>query len=82
MGGLNCVVFTAGIGENSPLLRQMICEDLEFLGVELDEAQNQRAVGGKSAEIINKAGGKTAVLVVPTNEEKMIALDTKDIVGL
>jgi acetate kinase len=82
MGGLNCVVFTAGIGENSPLIRQMICEGLEFLGVELDEAQNQCAVGGKKAEIINRVGGKTAVLVIPTNEEKMIALDTKDIVSL
>lgn len=76
MGGLNCVVFTAGIGENSPLMRQMICDDLEFLGVELDDAQNERAVGGKQAEIINKVGGETAVLVIPTNEEKMIALDT------
>jgi len=76
MGGLNCVVFTAGIGENSPLMRQMICADLEFLGVELDETQNERAVGGRQAEMINKAEGKTAVLVIPTNEEKMIALDT------
>jgi acetate kinase len=82
MGGLNCVVFTAGIGENSPLIRQMICEGLEFLGIELDEAQNGQAVGGKTEIMINKAAGKTAVLVVPTNEEKMIALDTKDIVGV
>lgn len=82
MGGLNCVVFTAGIGENSPLIRQMICEGLEFLGIELDEAQNGQAVGGKTEIMINKAAGKTAVLVVPTNEEKMIALDTRDIVGL
>ncbi len=82
MGGLNCVVFTAGIGENSPLIREMICEGLEFLGIELDEAQNGQAVGGKTEIMINKAAGKTAVLVVPTNEEKMIALDTRDIVGL
>ncbi len=76
MGGLNCVVFTAGIGENSPLIRQMICEGLEFLGVEVDAAMNEQAVGGKTEAIINKPEGKTAVLVIPTNEEKMIALDT------
>lgn len=70
MGGLNCVVFTAGIGENSPLLRQMICEDLEFLGVELDEAQNQRAVGGKTAEIINKAGERRPFSSSPPTKRK------------
>ena len=70
------MVFTAGIGENSPLLRQMICDDLAFLGVELDDGQNRQAVGGKEEKVISKIGRETAVLVVPTNEEKMIALDT------
>ncbi|MEZ4644966.1 MAG: acetate kinase [Chloroflexota bacterium] len=82
MGGLNCVVFTAGIGENSPLMRQMICADLEFLGVALDEEKNQEAVGGKAEVMISEPGTGTAVLVIPTNEEKMIALDTKEIAGL
>lgn len=80
MGGLDCLVFTAGIGENSSLMRQMICDDLQFLGVEIDTASNEKAVGGKAEVVISC--GKTAVLVVPTNEEKMIALDTKEVAGL
>ncbi len=80
MGGLDTLVFTAGIGENSPLMRQMICDDLQFLGVELDDELNQKAIRGKEEVVISC--GKTAVLVIPTNEEKMIALDTKDIANL
>ncbi len=80
MGGLNCLIFTAGIGENSPLMRQMICDGLEFLDVELDPVKNEKAIRGKSEEIISS--GKTAVLVVPTDEEKMIALDTRAIASL
>jgi acetate kinase len=82
MSGINCVVFTAGIGENSPQIRSMICEGLEFLGISVDEAKNQIAVGGKAEVNISKPGSLTAVLVVPTNEEKMIALDTQKIAGL
>lgn len=82
MGGLDCVVFTAGIGENSPIIRHMICQDLAFLGINLDEAKNQQAVGGKAEVVISEVGMETAVLVIPTNEEKMIALDTKEIAGL
>jgi acetate kinase len=82
MGGLDCVVFTAGIGENSSPIRQMICQDLEFLGIQLDEARNQQAVGGKAEVIVSQGNAATAVLVIPTNEEKMIALDTKEIAGL
>jgi len=80
MGGLDALVFTAGIGENSPLMRQMICDDLQFLGVEVDADENEKAIRGKSEAVISS--GETAVLVIPTNEEKMIALDTKEIAGL
>ena len=80
MGGLDCLVFTAGIGENSPTMRQMICDDLQFLGVELDAEKNEKAIRGKVEAVISC--GETAVLVIPTNEEKMIALDTKEIAGL
>ena len=69
-----------GIGENSPIMRQMICDDMQFLGVEVDAEKNEKAIRGKSEEVISC--GKTAVLVIPTNEEKMIALDTKEIAGL
>jgi len=82
MGGINCVVFTAGIGENSPIMRSQICEGLEFLGICIDEPRNQSAVGGREEVNISLPGTPTAVLVVPTNEEKMIALDTQKIAGL
>ena len=66
MGGLDAVVFTAGIGEKSPVVRNMICEDLNFLGIEIDNKQNQ-----KNNTIIST--GTTSVLVIPTNEELAIA---------
>jgi acetate kinase len=82
MGGLDCLVFTAGIGENSPVMRRMICEDLDFLGVTVDETRNEQAVGGGEEVEIGREGAATAVLVIPTNEEKMIALDTMRIAEL
>jgi acetate kinase len=66
MGGVDCLVFTAGIGENSPTVRSLVCEGLEFLGIQLDEAANS-----KSSEKIGR--GDTAVLVIPTDEELAIA---------
>jgi acetate kinase len=68
MGGLDCLVFTAGIGENSPRVRSMVCEGLEFLGIELDRARNR----SNSTRI---SRGATDVLVVPTDEELAIALE-------
>jgi acetate kinase len=82
MAGVNCVVFTAGIGENSPQIRSMTCAGLEFLGIHVDETKNQMAVGGKAEVNISQPGAATAVLVIPTNEEKMIALDTQHLSGL
>jgi len=73
LGGLDLLIFTAGLGENSKEMREMICSDLEFLGVELDEERN--SIRGKD-QIINKDGAKTTVMVVPTNEELMIAKET------
>jgi acetate kinase len=77
MGGLDVIVFTAGIGENAATLRAEICEDLEFLGVEIDPERN-RAVG-KEATISSDAS-RVKVLIVPTDEELMIARDTTRIV--
>jgi acetate kinase len=76
MGGLNCLVFTAGIGENSAVMRSLICQGLEFLGVKVDEPTNRLAVGGRQEMRISPPGMGVDVLVVPTDEEKMIALDT------
>ncbi|WP_139922619.1 acetate/propionate family kinase [Hymenobacter sp. DG01] len=69
--GLDAVVFTAGVGENDALVRQKACQGLEFLGIELDEAENQQRRPG--IREISRAGSRVKVLVVPTNEELEIA---------
>jgi len=78
MGGLDVVVFTAGLGENSASNRFDICQGLEFLGIEIDAAKNNTR--GKEVEI-SKDGSKVKVFVIPTNEEVMIARDTKVLAG-
>jgi acetate kinase len=74
MGGLDAVVFTAGVGENSAEVRSMSCDGLKFLGIELDAEKNK--VRSKEA-VISSDSSKVKVLVVPTNEELVIARDTK-----
>ncbi|MDP2364388.1 MAG: acetate kinase [Ignavibacteria bacterium] len=76
MGGLDAVVFTGGIGENSNEVREEVCKDMEFLGIELDDFKNQN-----KEEIISKTNSKVAVMCIPTNEELVIALDTAKIVS-
>jgi acetate kinase len=77
MGGLDAVVFTAGVGENSSTVRAMSCEGLEFMGIELDNAKNQ--VRGQEA-IISTDASRVKVLVIPTDEELVIARDTQRLV--
>jgi acetate kinase len=77
MGGLDLLIFTGGIGENSDITRYGVCEDLEFLGIELDHDLNQAIT--VEERIISKAGAKVKIMVVPTNEELMIAVDTQNI---
>ena len=74
MGGVDVLVFTAGVGENSSPTRAAVCEGLEFLGIKIDPEKN--AVRGKEADI-SAADSRVRVLVIPTNEELMIARDTK-----
>lgn len=76
MGGVDAVVFTAGLGENAIETRAEICKGLEFLGIEIDDAKNN--VRGKSTEV-SKDGAKVKVFVIPTNEELVIARDTKEL---
>jgi acetate kinase len=80
MGGINALVFTAGIGENSAVIRDRICDGLGFLGIEVSPRKNAEAVGKEM--IISPPQAATSVLVVPTDEEKMIALDTLKLAGL
>ena len=77
LGGLDCLVFTAGVGENSASMRARICEGLEFLGVKIDPEKNNTR--GKET-IISADDSKVTVWVIPTNEELMIAQDTADLV--
>lgn len=71
LNGLDAIVFTAGIGENSNLMRHMICEDLDFLGIELDPEKNK--IRTNTLRAINKDDAKVEILVIPTNEELEIA---------
>ncbi len=78
MGGVDAVVFTAGIGENGYELREGVLEGMEFLGIKFDKEKNR--VRGKEVEI-STPDSKVRVLVVPTNEEIVIARDTLELVG-
>ena len=77
LGGIDGLVFTAGIGENSPEIRKRICESSAWLGIELDEAANTKRV-----EKISTPRSKPSVWVIPTNEELMIARHTGALLGL
>ncbi len=76
MGGLDAIVFTAGIGENAAILRQRVCEDAAWLGVELDAAANTR--GGPR---ISTGDSRCSAWVIPTNEELMIARHTREVLN-
>lgn len=71
MNGLDAIVFTAGIGENDDLMRKLVCKNMEFFGIELDEDKNK--IRNDQIREINKSGAKTKVLIIPTNEELEIA---------
>ena len=73
MGGVDAIVFTAGVGENSALVRKLILEKLSYLGIELDEEKNN--IRGQEIEI-TKEGSKVRAFIIPTNEELAIARDT------
>lgn len=79
LGGLDTLVFTGGIGEYSVITRENVCKDMEFLGIKLDPEKNQAAYGDEA--IISTPDSKVKVVVVPTDEEFMIASDTMDIVS-
>ncbi|UOB16968.1 acetate/propionate family kinase [Abyssalbus ytuae] len=71
MNGLDAIIFTAGIGENSSKIRELVCKDMEFAGIELDNDVNE--MGSDEIREINKPESKVKILVIPTNEELEIA---------
>ena len=78
MGGLDCIVFTAGIGENTSQVREGVCEGLEFLGVKLDKVKNVAKNDGGIRDI-SAEGSRVKILVIPTNEELVIARETAEL---
>ena len=76
MAGVDTITFTAGIGENDWTIRQAFCECFEWLGVRVDREKNKAAVGA-GPQVISSAGSSVTVMVIPTDEEYMIALDVE-----
>ena len=82
MGGVDAIVFTAGIGENNIELRRDVMADMEFLGAKIDEEKNASVKPGRATETdISAADSRVKVLVIPTNEEIAIARDTLELVS-
>lgn len=79
MGGVDIIVFTGGVGENQTGVRANVCRPLAFMGVEIDEQLNERTRGTET--VLSTPGSKVKVVVIPTDEELMIARDTEDIVN-
>ena len=79
MNGLDVLVFTAGVGENDDVIRRLSCENLEYLGIEFDAEKNANAPRGEVC-VISKPTSKVLVIIVPTDEEQMIAQDTMQVV--
>lgn len=75
MNGLDALVFTAGIGENDFVVRRLVCEEMDYLGIAIDEEKNRFTIKGKEGEI-SAPGARVRTFVIPTNEELIIALDT------
>jgi acetate kinase len=71
LNGLDAIVFTAGIGENSSYIRKQVCSDMDYFGLEIDAAKNE--MRSKEIREINTPNSKTKILIVPTNEEIEIA---------
>jgi len=80
MGGIDAVVFTGGIGENNPQYRARVAANLKFMGVEIDEEANKKAFRTSDENDISTEDAKVKMLVIPTNEELMIARDTYSLV--
>ncbi len=78
MNGLDCLVFTAGIGENNVCVREMICENMQYFGIEIDKDKNSQKNNGEIRDITGK-NAKIKILIVPTNEELAIARETIDL---
>ena len=78
MNGVDCIVFTAGVGENTPCVREAICEDMQYIGLEIDKEKNLEKNNGTIRDVTGK-NSKVKVLIIPTNEELVIARETVEL---
>ncbi len=78
MGGCDVLVFTAGVGENQSAIREVVCSDMEYMGIKIDKAKNDQIHGEEA--LISTPDSKVKVVVIPTDEELMIASDTMALV--
>lgn len=81
MNGLDAIVFTAGMGENNPELRERVCTNMEYFGIEIDREVNARSHHQPNTVELSTKNSKVKVYLIPTNEELMIATDTEAIVS-
>lgn len=79
LGGVDILMFTGGIGENAIAVREQVCKDMEYMGIKLDVEKNAKIQGEEA--VVSASDSKVIVMVVPTDEEYMIASDTMDIVN-
>ena len=80
MGGLDAIVFTAGVGENNPYIRNGACSGLEYLGVKMNEEVNLATYGKNGTTCISAEDSAVKIYMIPTNEELVIARDTEALV--
>lgn len=80
LGGVDIIVFTGGVGENQVACRERVCQGLEYLGIEIDEAANKKTQGVEA--VVSSKDSKVEVVVIPTDEEYMIASDTASILAM
>ena len=80
MNGADAIVFTGGIGENSPAVRRLICEKLSWMGIEIERQSNEKFIDGGEG-VISTDAARLKVYVIPTNEELLIARDTARLIG-
>ncbi len=78
MNGVDCIVFTAGVGENTPCVREAICENMDYIGLSIDQEKNLEKNNGAIRDITGK-DSKVKVLIIPTNEELVIARETVEL---
>ena len=79
LGDVDAIVFTAGIGENTVMMRKAILDGMCAFGIEIDDSKNEKAIRGAQMDI-SVDGSKVRILVIPTNEELMIAKETLELV--